>query len=232
MNAVAVRTAGRYFGVWGAIVLFVVLLSFLFTILGTISCAVLAGMMMGAFKGAKWFSVSVSLVFPAVIFGLARGAKVELAPQQILLLAALCFGTFWATYVVSAYLFFFEQQGRKASRIPVAVRHPGTLAQDGQAAEESCAPAEEPPGWTEPAGALCLEQLQGNWVCEASSPDRPPGKRVIQIKQAKVELKAIDTRGVITLLGEGALTLQSAGPAASLGAPQGASAPADFIVGL
>ena len=38
----------------------------------------LAGMMMGAFKGAKWFSVSVSLVFPAVIFGMARGAKVEL----------------------------------------------------------------------------------------------------------------------------------------------------------
>jgi prepilin-type processing-associated H-X9-DG protein len=27
---------------------------------------VLAGMMMGAFKGASWFSVSVSLVFPAV----------------------------------------------------------------------------------------------------------------------------------------------------------------------
>lgn len=60
MNAVAVRTAGRYLGAWGAIALCVILLSLLFTFLGTITCAVLAGMMMGAFKDAKWFSVSVS----------------------------------------------------------------------------------------------------------------------------------------------------------------------------
>jgi hypothetical protein len=99
MNAVVIRTAGRYLGAWGAIVLCVILLSLLFTFLGTITCAVLAGMMMGAFKGAKWFSVSVSLVFPGVIFGMARGAKVELTPPQVSMLAALCFGTFWVTYL-------------------------------------------------------------------------------------------------------------------------------------
>ena len=115
MNAVAVKTAGRYLGAWGAIVLCVILLSLLFTFLGTITCAVLAGMMIGAFKGAKWFSVSVSLVFPVVIFGMARGAKVELMPQQITLLAALCFGTFWVTYLVSAFVFFCEQKDRKSA---------------------------------------------------------------------------------------------------------------------
>ena len=68
-------------------------------------------------------------------------------------------------------------------------------------------------GFAVPAWELRLEQLQGNWVSEASSPDKPPGKRVIQIKEATVELKAIDTGGRITLLGVGALRLQSAGPA-------------------
>ena len=82
MNATAIRTAGGYLAAWGAIVCSVVLLSFLFTFLGTITCAVLIGMMMGAFKGAKWFSVSVSLVFPGVIFGMARGAKVVASSSQ------------------------------------------------------------------------------------------------------------------------------------------------------
>ena len=77
-------------------------LSVIFNILGTITCAVLAGMMMGAFKGAKWLSALVSMVFPGVFFGLVRTARVELTQQQVILLGALCFGTFWATYLVSA----------------------------------------------------------------------------------------------------------------------------------
>ena len=117
MNATAVRTAGKYLGAWGVIVIGVVLLSIVFTFLGTITCAVLVGMMMGAFKGAKWFSVAVSLVFPAVIFGMVRGARVELTQQQIVLLAALCFGVFWVTYLVSAVLFFCEQKGKNSSKI-------------------------------------------------------------------------------------------------------------------
>jgi len=53
MNAVVIRTAGRYLGAWGAIVLCVILLSLLFTFLGTITCAVLAGMMMGRLIGSR-----------------------------------------------------------------------------------------------------------------------------------------------------------------------------------
>ena len=212
MNAVAVRTAGRYLGAWGAIVLCVILLSLLFTFLGTITCAVLAGMMMGAFKGAKWFSVSVSLVFPAVIFGMARGAKVELTPQQIALLAVLCFGTFWVTYVVSAFVFFHEQKGKKPSRRPSTPLQPEASAQGGQVAAAGCAPAAQPLGFAVPDRELCLEQLQGNWVCEASSPGEPLGKKVLQIKEAKLELKAIDATGRITLLAAGDVTLQSARP--------------------
>ena len=208
MNAVAIRTAGRYLGAWGAIVLCVILLSLLFTFLGTITCAVLAGMMMGAFKGAKWFSVSVSLVFPAVIFGMARGAKVELTPQQVSLLAALCFGTFWATYLVSAFVFFCEQKGKKASNRPASAVQHETLAQGGQVAATGGVPAADLLRSTVPASESCLEQLQGNWVCETPSAGQPLCRKVIQIKDSKLELRTVDASGRTTLLAAGDVTLQ------------------------
>jgi hypothetical protein len=208
MNAVAFRTAGKYLGAWGAIVVFVVLLSLLFTFLGTITCAVLIGMMMGAFKGAKWFSVSVSLVFPAVIFGMARGAKVELTPQQIALLAVLCFGTFWVTYLVSAFVFFCEQKDKKAARSPAPAPQAETLAQSGQVTAISRTAAAEALGSTEPGRESCLDQLQGDWVCEASGTGNSLCKRIIQIKESKLELKAVDASGRTTLLATGDVTLQ------------------------
>lgn len=216
MNAVAIRTAGRYLGAWGAIVLCVVLLSLLFTFLGTITCAVLAGMMMGAFKGAKCFSVSVSLVFPAVIFGMARGAKVELSPHQITLLAVLCFGTFWVTYVVSAFVFFHEQKGKKPARRQVSELPPEASAQSGPVAATDHAPAE-----------LCLGQLQGSWVCEPSSPGEALCKKVLQIKDARLELRAIDASGHITLLAAGDVTLQRMQASHALVVPSATSKPAD-----
>lgn len=208
------RNAGRYLGAWGAIVLGVVLLSFLFTFLGTITCAVLIGMMMGAFKGARWFSVAVSLVFPGVIFGMVRGARVELTQQQVILLAAVCFGIFWLTYLVSAVVFFCEQRGKKPCKPPApAPRHETLIA-------------------TVPGRASCLEQLQGDWVCEDSNAGELFGRKVIRIKEAKLELKAIDPSGRITLLASGDLTLQSLRPSQALVIPQEASEPEDFIVGL
>ncbi len=208
MNAVAVRTAGRYFGAWGAIVLCVVLLSLLFTFLGTITCAVLVGMMMGAFKGAKWFSVCVSLVFPAVILGMARGAKVDLSPQQVTLLAGLCFGTFWGTYLVSAFLFFHEQKAKKPSQRSASTSEPEASAQDGPVAATDCAPA-----------GLSLEQLQGNWACEESNPGEAQCKKVLQIKDARLELRTIDASGRIILLAAGDVTLQTLKPAQPLSNP-------------
>jgi hypothetical protein len=212
MNAAAIRTAGRYLGAWGAIVGFVVLLSVIFTFLGTITCAVLAGMMMGAFKGARWFSVSVSLVFPGVVFGMVRSARVELTPSQVIWLGALCFGTFWVTYLVSAFVFFCEQRERKPAKLPAPALPPETLAPGGQVAATGCTLAAEPPGSTVPVGEACLGQLQGNWVREASNTGEPPGQRIIQIKEAKLELKAVDASGRITLLARGDVTLQSLRP--------------------
>jgi len=232
MSVVAMRNAGRYLGAWGAIALCVVLLSLLFTFLGTITCAVLVGMMMGALKGAKWFSVSVSMVFPVVIFSMARGARVELTMQQVLLLAALCFGVFWVTYLVSAVLFFCEQKERRSARPPAARPEPWTSAQDTPVAATDCSPAAGPVGATVPARESCLEQLQGNWVREASGTGGPVYMKVIRISETRLELKALDASGRITLLAAGAVTLQSLTPPQALVISQGAGEPADFIVGL
>jgi hypothetical protein len=227
MNATAIRTAGKYLGAWGAIVFSVVLLSVIFNILGTITGAVLVGMMMGAFKGAKWLSVWVSLVFPGVFFGLVRTARVEFTPQQVILLGCLCFIAYWATYLVSAFVIFYEQKERNSSRLLAS--EPATMAPGGRAVAPGCAELAEPLESPEPRRESCLEQLEGNWLYEASSAGESLYKKIIQIKAAKLELKAIAPSGQITLLARGDVMLQSLRPAQTLVIPPGASEPADFI---
>jgi hypothetical protein len=230
MNAAAIRTVGSYLVAWGAILLFVILLSFVFTFLGTITCAVLAGMTMGALKGSKWFSVLVSLVFPGVIFGLVRGARVELTQQQVILLGALCFSAFWVTYLVSAVVIFCEQKERKSSRLPVPAPQPETQAAAEQVAATDCTPAAGPLGSTVPQVESCLKQLQGNWVYAASSAGEPLYKKIIQIKAARLELKAIDASGRMSLLARGDVTLQTPRPPQTLAIPEMEGDPADFLV--
>jgi hypothetical protein len=176
--------------------------------------------------------VVVLLVFPGVIFGMVRGARVELTQQQVIVVAAVCFGIFWLTYLVSAVVFFCEQKGKKPSNLSAPALERETLALEGQILATDWAPVAEPPGFGSPARELCLEQLQGNWVSEAARAGESLCKKVIQIKEAKLELKAIDTSGRITLLACGDLTLQSVRPSQTLVIPPGASEPADFIVGL
>ena len=136
----------------------------------------------------------------------------------------LCFGTFWATYLVSAFVLFCEQGERKPPALLAPASQPEQPIQVGQSAD-AC-------GSVAAIGEACLEQLQGNWVSEASSAGESMCKRMIQITEARLELKAIDASGRTTLLGAGAVTLQSMGPAHTLAFPQGAAEPADFIVGL
>jgi len=72
----------------------------------------------------------------------------------------------------------------------------------------SLPPAAEPLGSTAAVRESCLEQLQGNWVCEASIAGEPMHKRIIQIKEAKLELRTVDASGRTTLLATGNVTLQ------------------------
>ena len=209
MNATAIRTGGKYLGAWGIIAFCVFFLSVIFNFLGTITCAVLAGMMMGAFKGARWFSALVSLVFPGVLFGLVRTARVELSQQQVILLGAVCFGTFWVTYLVSAVLFFCEQKEKHASKPPTPATPDRATAPETQTAAIARVPASDLLGSSVAASGSCLEQLQGNWVCEVPGAGEPLYRKVIQIKAAKLELRTVDASGRTTLLATGDVTLQN-----------------------
>jgi hypothetical protein len=153
-----------------------------------------------------------------VIFGMARSAKVELTQQQVILLGALCFSAFWVTYLVSAFVFFCEQKERKALRPPASAPQPETLAAGG------------PLGSSVPLAESCLKQLQGNWVCAASSVGEPLYQKIIQIKEAKLELKAVDASGRMSLLARGDVTLQDFRAFQPLVIPEVEGDPADFLV--
>jgi len=206
MKLLAMRTAGKFLGAWIAIVSFVGLVSLTFTVIGTLACAVLVGMMMGAFKGGKWFSVLVSLVFPAVIFVMTRSHGAGLTTHQIHVLEGVCFAAFWVVYLVSTFLFFSEQKDRKSS---AALAH---TAQAKPTAEDGLAASSETLGAAGSQESVCLEQLQGNWVCEAPNAGNSPVRKVLEIKEAHLELRAVDVTGQMTLLAQGEVTLQGLRP--------------------
>ena len=111
-------------------------------------------------------------------------------------------------YLVSAFVFFCEQKGKKPSKRPASAVQHETLAQGGQVAATRCVPAADLLRSTAPASESCLEQLQGNWVCEAPGAGEPFCRKVIQIKDGKLELRTVDASGRTTLLATGDVTLQ------------------------
>jgi hypothetical protein len=192
MNSMPIRVAVRYVGRWVAIIFFVVLLTLIFSFLGTIICAVLAGMMMGATKHPRWQAVAIAVVFPAVIFSLLRGSRAELLQGQILGLALLCFGAFWATYLVTSIVIWFERK-QAAAPTPVTLTS-GTTSQPPRdvAAERISNP--EP---------LSIEALQGEWVCQAAALNGQPHRKRIAIQQNKITLSVIDPDGQARVVAEG-----------------------------
>src|SRR5271157_4800368 len=104
MSAKTLRTVCGHIGGWCAITFFVLLLTFIFSFLGTIFCAVLAGMMLGAMKPHRWYSVPISLLFPVAICLVLRAMKADLPERQINLLSLLCLGAFWLAFFLTAAL--------------------------------------------------------------------------------------------------------------------------------
>src|SRR5512145_1925560 len=110
MNSQSGRLMFNQMALWVVLVAVVGLLTLLFSLLGTISCAVIVGVMMGVSRRWRWQALPISIVFPAVIATLSRVSKTELDWQQTLQMALLCFGVFWATHVVTFSLMFLERQ--------------------------------------------------------------------------------------------------------------------------
>ena len=185
MNAPPLKVAARYLGRWSAIVFFVVLLTLIFSFLGTIICAVLAGMMFGATKHVRWQALLISLVFPGAIFGLLRAGRAPLLEQQVLLLSVLCFGAFWLTYAVAAAVVCFERSSSA-----------GGVASCQKAA------CQTPTADTQPVpSGLTIRELQGTWSRPLDGRNGEARTKELEIQTGALVLRVRDGHGHVSTLG-------------------------------
>jgi len=167
MNALPLKKALQRVACGVVITFFVVLLTLIFSFLGTIICAALAGMMLGAAKPARWLVGLASLLFPSVIFGVLRTTGADLPWQKVLLLAGMCLGTFWLIYLVVSMMIFYEGKAGAAG---------------GHGAKRSASALRR-------NGRLSLEALQGKWRLEPSLIARVESRKVLEIQKENLLLR-------------------------------------------
>ena len=212
MNARLVKNAAQYAAICGVLLFFIVLLTMVFSFLGTIVCAALTGMMMGATKPSRWLSVPTSLVFPAVIGTVLEVTKTELAGRQIGLVSFLCLGVFWLTYCMAAWVMVFERH-QKASCGPTPGPAPAPTEANAAAGTALAAAA---PALTEAVAGLQLAELQGEWACERCGADGQPRRWVIEINGGKLVLRALDSSGRVCACAQASLKLEGVAGAQTL----------------
>jgi hypothetical protein len=204
IRAVPLKATAQYVGGLVITAFFVVLLSFTFSFLGTIFCAALAGMMLGALGTHRWRAIPVSFLFPLTIFMLLKGMRTALGERQVLLVSLACFSIFWLTYALAAALFVFERKRQPSADGLAPVRPvpaPGTEAQRAaQTAATGGAAAPKHNGW------LSLEMLQGNWSGEEGAHPRFQNRR-IRIQRDGLTLFGVDASGQATVLAQAEVKL-------------------------
>jgi len=180
MNSVIPRLA-KSIGLWGVLIFFVVLLTLVFSFMGTLICATLAGMMMGAVKVGRRLVVAVSLLLPAIVFVVLHLTKAELQERQIGLVSLLCFGGFWFMYAGAGFLIAAEQRQSlpSSSSAETAAVLPRALRE------------------------LSLDELNGTWLSHAGPNE---GSRVLEIKNGKLVLSVLKSGGELVPIAERGLT--------------------------
>ncbi|RPJ24767.1 MAG: hypothetical protein EHM35_16085 [Planctomycetaceae bacterium] len=210
MNARPKAVAGYVLG-WCLIACFVVLLTLIFSFLGTLICAALTGMMMGAARLKKWQSLAMSLLFPAVITTVLRMSRAELTAKEICFLSLLCFGLFWLIYVAVFALVSQEQAARPEQPRPRATAPSTSAGPDANQISEvgdqrSDAMAAMAKVET-PLPELNLADLQGKWLSQAPRPEPRGQQKLIEIDHQTLILSLLSEDGHADLLGKAELKL-------------------------
>jgi hypothetical protein len=228
MNLGATLTALKHLTCWFIVVFFVALLTFIFSFLGTIMCAVLTGMMLGAMKYSRWRSIPVALIFPGVSVGLLQVMKTEMMRNQILALAALCFATFWLGYLMGSVLISAE---RKAQGAPAQTVPPDVARTTDSHAVPQTSPTS--PACARPAAEFILEELEGHWCCEPTDATQQSCRKLMEIKDHKLALTIIEADGHRRRVADGNVRLESSSPLKTLilSASENALAP-DTLVSI
>ncbi|HEY5910358.1 MAG TPA: hypothetical protein VJA21_07115 [Verrucomicrobiae bacterium] len=195
------KVIGGYIAGWVLVIFFVLLLTLIFNFVGTIICAALAGMMLGAARLRAWQSLALSAVFPGVISTFLLVTKAELPATQIVLLSLICFGIFWLIYVAVWALVRQEasQPAGSSARPATGSARPGR--ERGLALMRQAAPGSVPlPGQTAEtvladSTELTLEVLQGDWFARNSNPAPSDGQKAIVISKNTLVLSLTDANG-------------------------------------
>jgi hypothetical protein len=188
-----VRAAARQVGLWVSLLFVTALLTMLFSILGTVSVSAVVGMAMGASRRWKWNLIPISIIFPMVGLMLGQAAKADLTIQQRLSMAALCFGLFWATYLLTLVLLRLEKNNTAQSVDPLSKG-------DLRSAVNSTVIAG---AQSTPKPLLHLDDLQGTWLCEAICPNGEFQKRTINISENQFVLSTVNSTGGLEKIAQG-----------------------------
>ena len=212
MSLRPIKIALQYLLGVAAIAFFVGLLTFIFSFLGTIFCAALAGMMLGAFKNLRWQSVPCSFLFPAVIVLVLRVTRAELAANQVTVLAVSAFGAFWLTYVAGAFLLAFERKNQPVRAVP----SPDDSATPAGFGEAGSSQAVNPPAGLQatglqPQAELSLGALEGKWLFTAPTNHHVHPEKVLEFKKQKLVLRVTEPGGNVSLMAECRVKLDGRG---------------------
>jgi hypothetical protein len=203
----------KHAGAWSILLAFVALLTVIFSFLGTLFCAALGGMMMGATRASKTIALIFSLLCCGVLLGVLRTERTELAAKQVAVLAVLCLGAFWFLYVVALSLVAFEKNGN--SDAGQAPKPAASLAsRPGEKGGGSAAVA--------PTAAVRLEDLDGRWCSEKHAPGCQNPERVLEIHSGSLDLNTLDARGQVCARVQGRLKLLTLSETGRSNCPEGA----------
>jgi hypothetical protein len=197
VNTVPVKTAARQAVLWLLLAIVTALLTTLFSILGTLSVAVLTGVAVGASRRWQWQLIPLSLVFPLIGLTLAQAAKADLIATQRLSTVAICFGSFWVTYWLTRGLLSLEtpQAGPSPSNIPC--------------------PRNDNPVEQKTPQPVNVTDLEGTWV-RLPADQNESSSQTIKIKGSTFEVRMVGDNGNSHVLASGEIRLDKQPPVLSV----------------
>jgi hypothetical protein len=189
MSSLPIKTALKHLSAWSILIAFVALLTVIFSFLGTLFCAALGGMMMGATKASKALSFAFSVLCPGILMVTMKSQRTELAERQVLILATLCLAAFWLLYLISTLLAAYEKSGPNSN---------STLAEKNLGTTNGAVVTP----------ALRLAELEGKWWSEISAVCGQNQKRILEIREGAMALSTLGPDGRVCSRAQGRLKLE------------------------
>lgn len=168
----------------------VVLVSAIFSVVGTISCCVVFGMMLGSLRASKWDTILISMLFPVVTIVLLQFPAPAVPLPKAILMAGVTFATFWGVCLLTHLLMLAEKRGKS----------PDSADGRMEAGQQGAGPPLDPE----------LTALQGRWVNVPDEPGLPT--EAIEFVREAVRLERLDPHRRVPFSAGGRAHCETLGP--------------------